>query len=333
MFSLLKFKHMKKIALITSGGDAPGMNACIRAIVKTCLGKNIVPVGYYDGYAGMMENRYKEMTSDDVVNIIQRGGTVLGTARNERFRTLEGRKEAIINLRENNIDGFICIGGDGSFRGASALAEEMKIPIIGIPGTIDNDMFGTDRTIGFDTALNTVVEAVDKIKDTAGSHHRIFLVEVMGRDAGFIALDSAIASGAASVLIPEERSNIKLLANDLKSQSSRRSNSIVIVAEGDDQGGAKEIYEKLLPHMKDFTLRYTILGHLQRGGKPSAFDRILATRMGTFAVNQLLIGTSDVMIGSKGDDLHMLSIQEAVKNEAKPDLVKLNVIKDLKTVV
>jgi 6-phosphofructokinase 1 len=332
-YSLLTFKNMKRIALITSGGDAPGMNACIRAIVKTCLNKNSIPVGYYDGYEGVMENRFKEMSSDDVVNIIQRGGTVLGTARSERFRTVEGRQEAIANLKNNNIDGFICIGGDGSFRGARLLCQEMNIPVIGIPCTIDNDMFGTDRTIGFDTALNTVVEAVDKIKDTAGSHHRIFLVEVMGRDAGFIALDSALASGAASVLIPEERSNIKLLADDLKSQNKRRSNSIVIVAEGDDAGGAKEIYEKLLPYMDGFTLRYSILGHLQRGGKPSAFDRILATRMGILAVNELLNGSTNVMIGSKGDDLHLLSIQEAVENEAKPNLGKLNVIKDLKTVV
>lgn len=324
---------MKRIALITSGGDAPGMNACVRAVVKTCLNKNIVPIGYYDGYAGMMENRFKELDSSDVVNIIQRGGTILGTARSEKFRTAEGRQCAIENLKSNNIDGFICIGGDGSFRGASELSKEMNIPVIGIPGTIDNDMYGTDRTIGFDTALNTVVEAVDKIKDTAGSHHRIFLVEVMGRDAGFIALDSAIASGATSVLIPEERSNIKLLADDLKSQNKRRSNSIVIVAEGDDAGGVKEIYEKLLPYMEGYTLRYTILGHLQRGGKPSAFDRILATRMGTYAVNRLIEGISDMMVGSSGDDLHLLPIQEVVKKEAKPDLAKLLEIKDLKTVV
>ena len=168
---------MKKIALITSGGDAPGMNACIRAVVKMCIGKGIVPIGYFDGYQGMMNNHFKEMTSDDVVNIIQRGGTILGTARCEEFRTVEGRKKAIQSLEQNNIDGLICIGGDGSFTGASALADEMNIPVIGIPGTIDNDIYGTDRTIGFDTAMNTVVDAVDKIKDTAGSHNRIFLVE------------------------------------------------------------------------------------------------------------------------------------------------------------
>ena len=323
---------MKRIGLITSGGDAPGMNACIRAITKTCLSKGIVPVGYYDGYEGMMDDRWVELRTDDVVNIVQRGGTILGTARSAAFKTNEGRALAIENLRKNNIEGFICIGGDGSFKGANALSEEMNIPVIGIPATIDNDMFGTDRTIGFDTALNTVVEAVDKIKDTAGSHHRIFLVEVMGRDAGFIALDAALASGAASVLIPEERSNIELLANDLRSQDRRRSNSIVIVAEGDDAGGAKDIYEKLLPLMDGYTLRYSILGHLQRGGRPSAFDRILATRFGNHAVNLLLEGQSDIIIGSNGDKLVTMPILDSVKRSSSPDLDKFNVFKELKTV-
>lgn len=329
---LVTFMHMKRIALITSGGDAPGMNACIRAIVKTCLGKGITPVGYLDGYKGMMENEYKELTTDDVANIIQRGGTVLGTARSLKFKEKEGRKLAIDNLQANNIDGFICVGGDGSFRGAQALSKEMSIPVIGIPGTIDNDMFGTDHTIGYDTALNTVVDAVDKIKDTAGSHSRIFLVEVMGRDAGFIALNGAISSGAASVLIPEERSNIELLAADLKRQGMRRGNLIVMVAEGDDAGGAKDIFNKLKPLMDGYELRYTILGHIQRGGKPSAYDRILATRMGCLAVELLEEGKSDVMVGANGDELHTISLDEAVNNKAKPDLLKLNVIKSLKTV-
>lgn len=324
---------MKKIALITSGGDAPGMNACIRAIVKTCLGKGIVPVGYFDGYDGMMHNRFKEMTSEDVVNIIQRGGTVLGTARSEEFRTADGRQKAIQSLTENGIEGFVCIGGDGSFAGASLLADEMDIPVIGIPGTIDNDIYGTDRTIGFDTAMNTVVDAVDKIKDTAGSHHRIFLVEVMGRDAGFIALETAIASGAASVLIPEERSNIELLANDLRSQGKRRGNLIVIVAEGDDAGGAKDIYEKLLPLMDGYTLRYSILGHIQRGGSPSAFDRILATRMGFFAVESMLNGETKKVVGSMGDSLHLTPIIDAIQNQALPNLDHLKIIKALKTVI
>ena len=215
---------------------------------------------------------------------------------------------------------------------AQLLAEEMNIPVIGIPGTIDNDMYGTDHTIGFDTALNTVVDAVDKIKDTAGSHNRIFLIEVMGRDAGFIALDGAISSGAASVLIPEERSNIQLLAEELKLQSMRRSNLIVVVAEGDDAGGAKDIYDKLIPLMEGYELRYTILGHVQRGGKPSAYDRLLATRMGTYAVELLQAGVTDVMIAADGDRLTTVSLQEAVNNKAEPDLSKLNVIKLLKTV-
>jgi 6-phosphofructokinase 1 len=266
------------------------------------------------------------------VNIIQRGGTILGTARSEEFKSVEGRKKAINSLIQNEIDGFICIGGDGSFTGASCLADEMNIPVIGIPGTIDNDIFGTDRTIGFDTAMNTVVDAVDKIKDTAGSHNRIFLVEVMGRDAGFIALETAIASGAASVLIPEERSNIELLAEDLKSQGKRRGNLIVIVAEGDDAGGAKEIYEKLVPLMENYTLRYTILGHVQRGGSPSAVDRILATRMGVFAVDSLLLGETKKVVGALGDSLHLTSISEAVKRESIPNLEHLKIIKALKTV-
>lgn len=323
---------MKRIAFITSGGDAPGMNACIRAIVKTCIVKGIVPIGFYDGYEGMMENRYKILNTDDVVNILQRGGTELGTARSEAFKIPAERQKAIANLKALEIEGFICIGGDGSFRGASALAKEMEIPVIGIPGTIDNDMYGTDHTIGFDTALNTVVDAVDKIKDTAGSHHRIFLVEVMGRDAGFIALDGAIASGAASVLIPEERSNIQLLSEDLKSQSSRRSNLIVLVAEGDDAGGVKDIYNKLLPFMDGYELRYTILGHVQRGGKPSAYDRILATRMGCFAVELLEKGVSDQMIGSDGDRLVTVSLEEAVQKKPEIDIEKLRVIRNLKTV-
>lgn len=324
---------MKRIAFITSGGDAPGMNACVRAIVKTCLGKGIVPIGFMDGYEGMIENHFKEMNSEDVVNIIQRGGTILGTARSDQFRTKEGRAIAIENLKKNQIDGFICIGGDGSFTGANILSKEMNIPIIGIPGTIDNDIYGTDRTIGFDTAINTVVEAVDKIKDTAGSHHRIFLVEVMGRDAGFIALETAIASGAASVLIPEERSNVELLAEDLKSQDKRLSNSIVIVAEGDDEGGAKEIYEKLLPYMEGYTLRYTILGHVQRGGSPSAFDRIIATKMGVVAVESLIQGKSNLMVGTKGDDIILASLEDAIMKEARPSLYNLDIIKALKTVM
>ena len=255
----------------------------------------------------------------------------LGALKN--FGHLKGAKKAIESLNQNKIDGFICIGGDGSFKGTSLLGDEMNIPVIGIPGTIDNDIFGTDRTIGFDSAINTVVDAVDKIKDTSGSHHRIFLVEVMGRDAGFIALETAIASGAASVLIPEERTNIDLLAKDLRSQGKRRGNLIVIVAEGDDAGGVKEIYSKLVPLMDGYTLRYTVLGHIQRGGSPSAFDRVLATRMGVFAVEILMNGENNMVIGSKGDRLHLTSILESIQTESMPNVKDLEMLKSLKTVV
>lgn len=270
---------MKRIGLITSGGDAPGMNACIRAITKYCLNLGIVPVGFHDGYQGMIENRCVELDFTDVNNIIHQGGTILGTARSEGFRTVQGRSKAIDNLKSNNIDALICIGGDGTFAGANILSEEMNIPVIGIPGTIDNDISGTDHSIGYDTALNTVIDAIDKIRDTASSHHRIFFVEVMGRNAGFIALNSAIASGAESVLIPEELTDIEALAKDLKEQNKGKRGSIVIVAEGDDAGGAIEIMKKVEPLMEGYSLRSSILGYIQRGVRPSAFDRLLATRM------------------------------------------------------
>ena len=322
---------MKRVALMTSGGDAPGMNACIRAITKCCLNENLIPVGYFDGYAGMMENRFIELGFADVNNIIQRGGTILGTARSEEFKTVEGRKKAISHLKGNNIDALICIGGDGTFTGASILTEEMKIPVIGIPGTIDNDIAGTDHTIGYDTALNTVIEAVDKIRDTASSHHRIFFIEVMGRNAGFIALNSAIASGAESVLIPEELTDINALAMDLKEQNKGRRGSIVIVAEGDDEGGAMAIMKKVEPLLEGYTLRYSVLGHIQRGGSPSAFDRMLATRMGAYSVQLLLEGKSTLMIGSKGDELVTLPLETAVKVHATPDLTKLEMLNRLRT--
>lgn len=322
---------MKKIGMITSGGDSPGMNACLRAIVKSCLNNGIIPVGFYDGYEGLIQNRYKEMSFDDVNNVIHRGGTILGTARCEEFKTKEGRLKAVDNLKAIGVEGFIAIGGDGTFKGAKLLADEMSIPIIGLPGTIDNDIYGTDHTIGYDTALNTVIEAVDRIRDTAGSHHRIFFIEVMGRDAGFIALDSAIASGAETVLIPEEETDIEALANDLKEQNKGKRSSIVIVAEGDDGGGAKTIMDKVAPYLEGYKLRYSVLGHIQRGGSPSAFDRILATRMGSFAVECLLKGVNDVMIGSNGDKLVTLPLDKAIRLHATPDLQKLEMLKVLRT--
>ncbi len=323
---------MKKIGLITSGGDAPGMNACVRAITKYCLNEGIVPVGFNDGYQGVIDNQFCELTFKDVNNIVQSGGTILGTYRSNQFRTREGRDKAITNLRKNEIDAFICIVGDGTFTGASILSEEMNIPVIGIPGTIDNDIYGTDHTIGYDTALNTVVEAVDRIRDTAGSHNRIFFIEVMGRNAGFIALNSAIASGADSVLIPEEDTNIQELAKDLMEQNKGRKSSIIIVAEGDDGGGAKEIMTNVKPLMKGYSLRYSVLGHIQRGGRPSAFDRMLATRMGAFAMERILAGETNVMIGSRGDDLHTLPIQDAIKITSSPDMTKLEMLQKLRTI-
>lgn len=322
---------MRRIAVITSGGDAPGMNACVRAVVKSCLYYNIECIGIYDGFQGMIEGRSKQLEYSDVDNIIQYGGTVLGTARSEDFKTSKGRLKAIAYLKSECIDGLVVIGGDGSFTGAKILGDEMNIPIIGIPGTIDNDMYGTDHTIGYDTALNTVVDAIDKIRDTASSHHRVFFVEVMGRDAGFIALNSAIASGAESVLIPEEVTDIPLLVEAIRSNNHGRRGTIILVAEGDDAGGAMEIMNKVEPHLKGYSLRCTILGHIQRGGRPSAFDRILATRMGNQAVELLIEGKSNAMVGVNGDNIVISAIDECIKKHSTPDLGKLNLLERLLT--
>lgn len=322
---------MKRVAVITSGGDSPGMNACVRAVVKSCLHHSMECIGIFDGYQGMIEGRYKLMNYFDVDNIIQYGGTILGTARSEEFRTVEGRKKAIAVLEKEQIDGLIVIGGDGSFAGAKVLGDEMNIPIIGIPGTIDNDIYGTDHTIGYDTALNTVVDAIDKIRDTASSHHRVFFVEVMGRDAGFIALNSAIASGAESVLIPEEITDIPQLVEAIKSNNKGRRGTIILVAEGDDAGGAMEIRNKVEPFLSGYDLRCTILGHIQRGGSPSAFDRILASRLGSRAVELLMEGKSNVMVGVDGETIVVSSIEECIKKHSSPDLGKLTLLEKLLT--
>lgn len=288
---------MKKIAVITSGGDAPGMNAALRAITKAGIYNSLEVIGFEDGFQGIIENRFVELTYSSVNNIIQLGGTIIGTARSKEFMTLEGRKKAFENLTKNKIDGLIVIGGDGSFAGAKCLLEEFNLPVIGIPGTIDNDIEGTDYTIGYDTCLNTIVDAIDKIRDTATSHHRIFFVEVMGRHAGKLALNSAIASGAEDVLVPEKDQNIEDLANNLKSLNKGTRSSIVIVAEGDELGGAAKVCSLINPYLPDFDLRYTVLGHVQRGGNPSSFDRIVATQMGVEAVSCLLEGEKESMIG------------------------------------
>lgn len=322
---------MKNIAVLTSGGDSPGMNACVRAVVKRCLSAGLTPFGVTDGYQGMIEGRMRKMNYYDVDNIIHRGGTMLGTARSDEFRTEEGRARAIAGLRRHAIDGLIVIGGDGSFRGATILSKEAEVAIIGIPGTIDNDIWGTDHTIGYDTALNTVVEAVDRIRDTASSHHRIFFIEVMGRNGGFIALNAAIASGAEAALIPEEITDIEKLAQQIRDQNKGKRSSIIIVAEGDDGGGAAEIMEKVRPFLEGYELRHSVLGHIQRGGAPSAFDRILATRMGAFAVELLENGANRLMIGVDGTTLVTHPIEAGINSAATPDLGKLDLLKSLLT--
>lgn len=322
---------MKNIAVLTSGGDSPGMNACVRAVVKMCLSHGITPFGIADGYNGMIEGRIVPLGYNDVDNIVHLGGTILGTARSEAFRTVEGRQMAIEQLKKHKIDGLIIIGGDGSFKGADLLSKEMDIAVIGIPGTIDNDIAGTDHTIGYDTALNTVIDAVDKIRDTATSHHRIFFVEVMGRNAGFIALHAAIAAGAEAVLVPEEVTDIDELVVQIKGQNKGRRSSIIIVAEGDDGGGARDIMKKVAPFMDGYDMRYSVLGHIQRGGRPSAVDRILATRMGGYAVELLISGKTNLMIGAEGEKLVTQSIIHGIDKTAMLDADKLTLLKHLLT--
>lgn len=323
--------NVKKIAVLTSGGDAPGMNACIRAIVKSCLHYEIECIGISDGFQGLIDKNSCTLGYSEVNNIVQKGGTVLGTARSKAFRTKEGRQKAISYLEELQVDGLIVIGGDGSFAGAKALSDEFDLPVIGIPGTIDNDIYGTDHTIGYDTALNTVIEAVDKIRDTASSHHRVFFVEVMGRNSGFIALNTAIASGAESVLIPEEVTDIPKLAEQIKEQNKGKRGSIIIVAEGDDAGDAVTIMNKVKPLLPDYDLRCTILGHIQRGGNPSAKDRIIATRMGAKAVDLLREGKTRQMVGVEGDAIVTCSIEDGIKKPSIPDLSKLELLEQLRT--
>lgn len=322
---------MKKIALLTSGGDAPGMNAAVRAIVKSCLHYNITPVGIKDGFDGLINEWFKPMDYDSVNNIIHIGGTILGSARSQEFRTREGRKKAIQKFNDAGIEGLIVIGGDGSFKGAQVLSQEMDLKVIGLPGTIDNDLYGTDATIGYDTALNTAIQAIDKIRDTATSHRRVFFIEVMGRHSGFLALNTAIASGAESVLIPETVSNLDDLVEQIKTQNKGKRSSIVVVAEGDEAGGALDIMRKVSPKLEGFDLRTTILGHIQRGGSPSYFDRALATRSGVEAVELLRGGKHNLMVGIKGDDIVTVPLDDAIEKAAIPDISKEDLIHKLRT--
>ncbi len=304
---------MKKIAVFTSGGDSPGMNACIRAIVRTAIYHNIKIEGIVAGYEGMINNDFINLNAASVANIIQRGGTILKSSRSEEFKTTEGRKKAYENIKKHNIDGIVCIGGNGTYTGAGVFYEEYGIPSIGVPGTIDDDLFGTDHTIGYDTAINTAMEAIDKIRDTADSHNRVFLVEVMGRDTGFIALAVGVAGGAEAILIPEDQKDeTKLFDIFTRNKDRKKSFSIIVVAEG-EHGGAINAALKLKEKFPELDIRTTILGHIQRGGSPTARDRILATRLGVSAVERLLEGGKNECVGMINNKIHFTSFKEAVE--------------------
>jgi len=311
---------------MTSGGDAPGMNACIRAVVRTGLYHGLNVFGIMRGYQGMIEGDIFQMQTQSVSNIIQRGGTILKTARSKEFTTPEGRQKAYDQLKAHNIDGLVLIGGDGTFRGAVEFFKQFNIPAIGIPGTIDKDMAGTDYTIGFDTAVNTAVEAIDKIRDTADAHDRLFVVEVMGRDAGYIALHSGLACGAEAVLIPEIHTDIDSVINQVNFDNKRKKlTQILVVAEGDDFGGADEVAKTIKKNLPDADLRVTILGHIQRGGSPSCQDRILASRLGYAAVEGLLHGKSQQMVGIINDHIHFTPLEKAAKQKQRlqKDMVEM----------
>ncbi len=304
---------MKRIAVFTSGGDSPGMNACIRAVVRTGIHYDLEVFGILRGYEGMIAGEIIPLKSESVSNIIQRGGTILKTMRSKGFMTAKGRADAYQNLKKFKIDGVVAIGGDGTFRGAQIFSKKYSIPFIGVPGTIDNDLFGTDLTIGYDTAINTAVVAIDKIRDTADSHDRLFFVEVMGRDAGLIALRSGIGVGAEAILIPETNTSMQSLFNVLKKRKKQTS-SIVVVAEGDQEGGALEVAAKVKKKFKNLDIRVAILGHLQRGGSPSAVDRVLASRLGVAAVEGLIAGKKNVMTGLKHTEIVFVPFSKAVKH-------------------
>jgi len=305
---------IRKIGVLTSGGDAPGMNAAIRAITRTSIFYGREVVGILQGYKGLIENNFKPLVSSDVSNIIQLGGTILKTARSKEFHTREGRDKAFRNLQNAGIDALVVIGGDGTFTGARIFAQEFGIPVVGVPGTIDNDLFGTDFTIGYDTALNTIIEAADKIRDTATAHERLFFIEVMGRDAGFLALNGGIASGAEAVLIPETDTDLITLENFIKSgyRESKKS-SIVLVAEGERQGGAFNIAMQVEKDYPQYDVRVTVLGHIQRGGSPTASDRILASRLGVAAVETLLEDQQSVMVGIENNQITLVPFNQAIK--------------------
>ena len=299
---------------MTSGGDAPGMNAAIRAVVRAAKFYDRDVYGIKEGYKGLIQGYIKSMNARSVKNIIHRGGTILKSARSDEFRTKEGRERAFQSLKEQGIDSLVVIGGDGSFTGAKVFCDEYEIPCIGIPGTIDNDIFGTDYTIGFDTAVNTVVQSVDMIRNTASSHNRLFFIEVMGRDAGHIAINSGIAGGSEEILIPEKNLGVdRLIASLERSAKAGKSSNLVIVAEGDKSGGAYELAKMVKEKLPEYDTKVTVLGHIQRGGNPTYFDRVLASRMGVNAVESLISGSTNVMVGIENQKLKHVALDVAIK--------------------
>jgi len=324
---------VKKIAVLTSGGDSPGMNTALRAVVRTCAFNNIDCVGVSRGYQGLINDDIKSLKTRSVRGIINRGGTMLYSARSDEFRTVKGRNKAYENVKKHNIDGIVVIGGDGSFTGGLIFQKEFNVPVVGIPGTIDNDLYGTTHTLGYDTALNTVMDAIDKIRDTAISHDRLFFVEVMGRDAGHIALNSGIAIGAQEILVPEHDIGIEGLIQSLKdSKKNGKTSSIVVVAEGDKTGkNVFDLAKKVEQEFPKYEIRVSVLGHMQRGGSPSCFDRVLGTKMGVTAVESLLNGESGYMIGVDNGKIVKTSLKKAIKGETKidPELIRISRIMNI----
>ncbi|MCG7858635.1 6-phosphofructokinase [Flavihumibacter sp.] len=323
-------RKVTKIGVLTSGGDSPGMNAAVRAVVRTGLYHGLEVYGIIRGYAGMVEDDIYQMESRSVANIIQRGGTILKTARCKEFFEYEGRKKAYENLKKRGINGLVIIGGDGSFNGALKFSQEFDIPCIGLPGTIDKDISGTDFTIGFDTAVNTAVEAIDKIRDTADAHDRLFIIEVMGRDAGYIALHSGIATGAEHILIPERKTDINSVLDSLLEKEKRKKLvNLIVVAEGDEFGGAEEVAKHVKARLPKVDTRVCILGHIQRGGSPTCLDRLIASRMGYHAVESLMNGRHNVMVGIQNNKMHYTPLENAVKAKQKINEEWMKIVKIL----
>src|SRR6195952_903192 len=325
-------KKVTKIGVLTSGGDSPGMNAAVRAVVRTGIYHGMDVFGIMRGYTGMVENDIFKMESRSVANIIQRGGTILKTSRCKDFFTPEGRKKAYESLKKFGINGLVIIGGDGSFRGAQTFSNEYDIPCVGLPGTIDKDIAGTDFTIGFDTAVNTAVEAIDKIRDTMDAHDRLFIIEVMGRDSGYIALHSGISTGAESILIPERRTDIEAVIVALTEKERRQKLvNLIVVAEGDGFGGADEVAKIIKERMPSQEVRVCILGHIQRGGSPSCFDRVIASRMGYAAVECLIEGRHNIFVGIINNRMHYIPLNEAVKKKQRISEEWMKIVKILST--